>query len=100
VTQRRQEIGIRVALGARRTQVLLLVLREGIVVSVVGLLVGLAGAVMLSKYLASLLFGVTALDVTTYAGVSLVFFGVMFAASYVPARQAAAIDPQATMRYE
>ena len=100
VTQRRQEIGIRVALGARRAQVLLLVLREGIVLSVAGLAVGLVGAVMLSKYLENLLFGVTALDITTYAGVSFAFLGVMFAASYLPARQAATIDPQSTMRYE
>jgi putative ABC transport system permease protein len=100
VTQRRQEIGIRVALGARRAQVLLLVLREGVVLSVVGLAVGLVGAVMLSKYLENLLFGVTALDIATYAGVSLAFLAVMFAASYVPARRAATIDPQATMRYE
>jgi putative ABC transport system permease protein len=62
--------------------------------------VGLVGAVMLSKYLENLLFGVAALDVATYAGVSFVFLAVMLAASYVPARQAAAIDPQATMRYE
>jgi predicted permease len=100
VTQRKQEIGVRIALGARRAQVLLLVLREGVVVSVVGLAVGLVGAVVLSKYLENLLFGVAALDVITYAGVSFAFLGVMFAASYVPARQAAAIDPQATMRYE
>ncbi len=100
VTQRRQEIAIRAALGARRAQVLSLVLREGVVVSVVGLAVGLVGAVVVSKYLENLLFGVTALDIATYAGVSFAFLGVMFAASYVPARQAAAIDPQATMRYE
>jgi putative ABC transport system permease protein len=80
--------------------VLLLVLRQGVVLSVVGLGVGLVGAGMLSKYLQNLLFGVTALDIVTYAGVSFAFLGVMFAASYVPARQAAAIDPQATMRYE
>jgi len=100
VTQRRQEIGIRVALGARRAQVLSLVLREGVVLSVAGLAAGLAGAVMLSKYLESLLFGVTPLDIVTYAGVSFAFLAVMFAASYVPARRAVAIDPQSTMRYE
>ena len=77
-----------------------LVLREGVVLSVVGLAVGLVGAVMLSKYLENLLFGVTPLDILTYAGVSSAFLAVIFAASYVPARQAAAIDPQLTMRHE
>jgi ABC-type lipoprotein release transport system permease subunit len=64
------------------------------------LVAGLAGSALLSQYLARMLFGVTALDMTTYVGVSVAFLAVMLAASYVPARRAAAIDPQAAMRYE
>jgi putative ABC transport system permease protein len=100
VTQRRQEIGIRLALGARRERVLRLFLGEGLVLSVVGLAAGLAGAALLSQYLERMLFGVAALDPATYAGVSITFLAVMLAASYIPARQAATIDPQSTMRYE
>jgi predicted permease len=100
VTQRKQEIGIRLALGARRESVLRLVLREGLVLSIVGLAAGLAGSALLSQYLDRMLFGITALDAPTYIGVSVAFVAVMLAASYVPARRAAAIDPQATMRYE
>jgi len=100
VTQRRREIGIRLALGARRGQVLRLILREGLALSVAGLGAGLAGAVLLAKYLESMLFGVSALDSATYFSVSVVFLAVMLVASYVPARQAASIDPQSTMRYE
>jgi len=100
VTQRRQEIGIRMALGARRAQVLRLVLREGLVLGCVGLAVGLVGSAAFSQYLETMLFGVAGLDIATYVGVAVAFLGVMFAASYLPARQAAAIEPQSTMRYE
>jgi putative ABC transport system permease protein len=100
VTQRRQEIGIRLALGARRERVMRLFLREGLVSSGVGLAAGLAGAALLSQYLERMLFGVAALDTATYAGVSISFLAVMLVASYLPARRAASIDPQATMRYE
>jgi putative ABC transport system permease protein len=100
VTQRRQEIGIRLALGARRERVLRLFLREGLLLSVVGLAAGLAGSALLSQYLERMLFGVAALDASTYLGVSITFLAVMLAASYIPARQAATIDPQSAMRYE
>jgi putative ABC transport system permease protein len=100
VTQRRQEIGIRLALGARRERVLRLFLWEGLTLSVAGLAAGLAGSALLSQYLERMLFGVAALDIATYGGVSIAFLAVMLAASYIPARQAATIDPQQTMRYE
>jgi predicted permease len=100
VTQRRHEIGIRLALGARRERVLRLFLREGLVLSVVGLAAGLAGSVLLSQYLERMLFGVAALDTATYTGVSIAFVAVMLAASYIPARHAARIEPQSSMRYE
>ncbi len=100
VTQRRREIGIRVALGARREQVLRLVLSEGAALSVVGVGIGLLGSALLAKYLENMLYGVGPLDVATYLAVSMAFLAVMLVASYVPARQAAAVDPQATMRYE
>ena len=100
VTQRRQEIGIRLALGARRDRVLRLFLCEGLILGAIGLAAGLAGSALLSHYFERMLFGVAALDASTYAGVSIAFLAVMLAASYVPARRAASIDPQSTMRYE
>ena len=100
VTQRRQEIGIRMALGAQAPQVLLQVLRQGLSLSVWGLLVGLVGSVVLTKFLATMLFGVTTLDIATYIAVCATFLAVMVAASYLPARQAAKIDPQLILRYE
>jgi putative ABC transport system permease protein len=100
VTQRRQEIGIRMALGAEAPQVLLQVLRQGLLLGVSGLLVGLVGSLVLTKFLATMLFGLTTLDVATYVAVCATFLAVMVAASYLPARQAAKIDPQLILRYE
>lgn len=98
VTQRRQEIGIRMALGARGTQVLVHVLRQGLVLCVMGVGLGLAGSVLLTRFLETMLFGVGSLDIATYVVVCAAFLGVMIAASYVPARQAAKIDPQSILR--
>ncbi len=100
VAQRRQEIGIRIALGARQSQVLLPLLRQGLGLGIVGMVLGVAGSVVLTQFLANMLFGITALDITTYAVVCAVFLGVIAAASYIPARQAARIDPLSALRYE
>ena len=98
VTQRTQEIGIRLALGAGQTQVLLPLLKQGLILGVLGLGLGLAGSVALTKFLENMLFGVAALDIATYGVVCAAFLGVIVAASYIPARQAARIDPLSVLR--
>jgi putative ABC transport system permease protein len=100
VTQRRQEIGIRVALGARESQVLFPLLRQGLLLSMQGLAIGLAGSVVLTKFLENMLFGVSALDIATYAVVCTAFLVATLAATYVPARQASKIDPLSVLRDE
>jgi putative ABC transport system permease protein len=100
VTQRRQEIGTRMALGASTPDVLKVFLRQGLALAVVGLSVGIAGALVVSHWLSSLLFVVRPTDPLTFAAVSLVLLSVAFIASYVPARRAAAIDPMTAIRSE
>ena len=100
VAQRTQEIGIRVALGATRARVLTMVLRQGLVMSSVGIVAGLAAAAAASRAVQSLLFGVTPLDATAFATVALGFLAVGLAASYLPARRATRIDPGVALRTE
>lgn len=100
VVQRTQEIGIRMALGAQRAQVLLLVIRQGVMLTAVGVVLGLAGAAAGSRYLQGMLFGVTPLDARTFAAVALAFSLVAVAASYLPARRATAVDPIVALRVE
>jgi ABC-type antimicrobial peptide transport system permease subunit len=98
VNQRTQEFGIRMALGAQRTRVLGMVLRQGIQLVVGGLAIGLAGALVLTQVLASLLFGVEPTDMLTYLAVSTVLVAVAAAACFVPARRAASVDPMIALR--
>ena len=100
VVQRTQEIGVRMALGAERADVIRLVLRRGLVLTAAGIVLGLAGAAGLSRYLAGLLFGLTPLDVTTYAAVAVGFALVGLVASLVPARRATHVDPITALRVE
>jgi ABC-type antimicrobial peptide transport system permease subunit len=100
VVQRRRDIGVRIALGARPAQVIGLVLRQSMVSTAVGILIGIAGAAGLTRYLESMLFGLTPLDPTTWVGVSVLFALVAAVAAYAPARRAAAIDPVRAMRAE
>ncbi len=99
-TQRRHEIGVRMALGAGGPDVLRLVVGQGMRLVVVGLGIGLAGAWLLSRVLSSQLYGVSAQDPVTYASVALLLGGVALAASYLPARRAVRVDPMAALRSE
>ncbi len=98
--QRTREIGIRIALGARRSAVLRLVLSHGAAVAAAGVAGGLCGAFLLSRALAGILFGVTSADPLTYASVGSVLFGFAVAASLLPALRATRIDPMTAIRHE
>lgn len=100
VNQMTREVGIRLALGAERRDILTLVVGHGLVLTVIGLVVGLAGALALSRLLQSLLFGVTATDPATYVIVSVLLLLTALLACYLPARRATKIDPMVALRYE
>jgi len=93
VTQRTQEIGIRMALGAQRGDVLKLVVRHGMMLAAIGVVAGLVGAFWITRVMASLLFSVRPDDPATYLAISFLLIGVAFLACYLPARRAAKLDP-------
>lgn len=98
VTRRTQEVGIRRALGAQQADILRLVLRQALTLSLAGVAIGIAGALSLTRFLKALLFHVTATDPATFAAIAILFIIVALAASYIPARRAARIDPMAALR--
>jgi putative ABC transport system permease protein len=100
VTQRTQEIGIRIALGAGRRDVLRLIVGHGLVLVALGIGAGLAGALLLTRWMQTLLFHVRPTDPATFAGVSLLLALVAFLASYLPARRAVSVDPVTALRAE
>jgi putative ABC transport system permease protein len=100
VARRTSEFGMRMALGATRASVLRLVLKQGVALAALGLVIGLAGALALSRSLSSLLFGVAATDPLSFAAVSIVLLLVGVLASYIPARRATKTDPMVALRYE
>jgi putative ABC transport system permease protein len=100
VAQRRHEIGIRMALGAERRDVLKLVIQQGTRLALVGVGIGLLGAWGLTRFLRTMLFGVTPSDPLTFVTVSLLLMSVALLASFIPARRAAKVDPMVALRYE
>jgi len=100
VSERTQEIGIRLALGAHRADILRMVLREGLRMAIAGTAVGLVGAVIVSRLMTGLLYGVRPTDPATFAGVAILLIGIALLACYIPAQRAMRLDPLVALRYE
>jgi putative ABC transport system permease protein len=100
VVQRTHEIGLRMALGAQKSDVVKLIVGEGFRLIMIGIAVGIVGALALTRFLSSLLFGIKPTDPLTFIAVSLIFIGVSLLACLVPARRAANVDPMVALRYE
>jgi putative ABC transport system permease protein len=100
VNQRTREIGIRLALGAQKRDILKLVIRQGVILSLIGVAIGVAASLALMRFLSSLLYGVSDTDPLTFAGVVLLLIGVALLACSIPARRAARVDPMIALRQD
>jgi hypothetical protein len=100
VTRRTQEIGIRMSLGAPRGNILRLVLGEGARMAALGVLIGIAASLAITRLISTLLFGISATDPLTFVGVAVLLSAVALLASYIPARRATRVDPLVALRYE
>jgi ABC-type antimicrobial peptide transport system permease subunit len=100
VNERTHEIGIRLALGATRTKILGMILRQGLELAIAGAAVGLVGALIVSHLMAGLLYSVRPTDPVTFVGVAILLIGIALLACYLPARRAMRVDPLVALRYE
>jgi putative ABC transport system permease protein len=100
VTQRTTEIGIRIALGAQKSDILRMIMGQGMFLTALGIVIGLIGAFFITRLMASQLYGVEAVDPVTFAGVAFLLAAIAFLAGYIPARRAAQVDPMVSLRYE
>jgi putative ABC transport system permease protein len=100
VTRKTHEIGIRMALGAKPADVLGMVIGQGLTLAAVGVAVGIGAGIGLTRWIASMVYGVSARDPATFAAVSILLLLVALAACYIPARRAMRVDPLVALRYE
>ncbi|MGH9735677.1 MAG: FtsX-like permease family protein, partial [Candidatus Acidiferrales bacterium] len=100
VTRKTQEIGIRMALGAKPSDILVMSIRQGILLTLIGVAIGVAAALGVTRLIGSMIFGVTPYDPATFLAVGAVLFAVALLACYIPARRAMRVDPLVALRYE
>jgi putative ABC transport system permease protein len=100
VSQRHREIGVRMALGAERGDILGLVVRQGLILAIVGVVIGVAGAYGVTRFLKAMLYGISPTDPATYVAICALLLVVAFVACCLPALRATRVDPMVALRYE